>query len=704
VLEQPEKSDDAAWKAHFERLKRWQTTMPDSPTPRIALGDAYVHYAWDARGTGYADTITEQGAELMKTRAKKANDYFEEALKLKPADPDPYVGMMEVLDLLGGSLDEHYATFRAGIKIAPRHIPLYTELAHALLPKWFGEPGDVAKYAEKLRKEIGGELGDEVYFRMAADYLKDYGGDRQFFARTGFKYETLRPGILIALRDYPENARLYNCCCYLACKADDKELARRLLPRLDTATFEPTCWHGLAPLEYFRERFYPLCHADKIARTIAPHVGVVTSVTCLHDGTLLVGGEWPLLERFDIVSGNWLAQLFFRNQVGRLAVDDSDRYMVISHGQAQNADAVAFVHDLKDAKEPPKPLEGHSAGVTGVAVTRDGKRCVTVSRDKTARLWNLTDASEPLVLKHPSPLFDAAFAYNGETLFTTSENGGLWQWDAASGKRRGGPLTVANHGQWYCRVCCFPKSDRLVTASLDGTVRRWDIGSRKFAESKPGGNEILSVAVSPDEKWIAVGRLYGEVDVLWANSLQVVRRYKEHCGAVAGLSFSADSQTLASGALDSAVKLWPVGRLQGSTVKQAADGSIRLAAGDARIIDSHLIVEGGRVENLGHWDNVNDRPAWTVEVAKAGAYTPELIYSASPGNGGSQVELVCGNAKSPGSVVQTEGWYDYQSLTLSPLELKVGTATVTLAAMKKAGGFVMNLRGINLTPVHPVPK
>jgi len=704
VVDRPEKPDDAAEKEHFERLERWQKAMPDSLTPRIALGDAYLHYAWVARGTGYADTITEQGAKLMKTRAAKASDYFEEALKLKPADPDPYVGMMEVLQLQGASLEEQYDYFNAGRKIAPRHFPLYTELAKILLPKWYGAPGDVAKYAAKLRKEIGGELGDEIYFRMAAYYLQEYGGDRQFFARTGFDYEALRPGILIALRDYPENARLYNSCCYLACKGDDKELARRLLPRLDAATFEPTCWHGLAPLEYFRERFYPQCHADELARTVAPHVGVVTSVTCLHDGSFLVGGEWPLLERFNIVSGDWLTQRLLRNQVGRLAVDDYDRNMVISHGQMQYAEPVAFLHDLRDEKEPPKPLEGHSAGVTGVAISRDGNRCVTASSDKTARLWNLSDLSEPLVLKHPEPLFDAAFAYDGQTLFTTSEKGGLWQWDAASGKLRGGPLVDVNKGPWYCRVCCFPKSNRLVTASIDGTIRRWDIGTRKFAETKPGGYQIISVAVSPDEKWIAVGREYGEVDVFCADTLHLMRRYKEHCGAVHGLSFSSDSQTLASGAFDSAVKLWPVGRLQDSTVKQATDGSIHLAAGDAQIIDSHLVVEGGRLENLGHWDNAHDRPAWTVEVAKAGAYIPELIYSASPGNGGSQIELACGDAKSRGTIVQTEGWYDYQSLTLPPLKLKAGTVKVTLVAAKKAGSFVMNLRGINLTPVQPVSK
>jgi WD40 repeat protein len=193
------------------------------------------------------------------------------------------------------------------------------------------------------------------------------------------------------------------------------------------------------------------------------------------------------------------------------------------------------------------------------------------------------------------------------------------------------------------------------------------------------------------------------VDLLWADNMHEVRRYKAHCGSVQGLSFSSDSQTLASGAIDCMVKFWPIGKLQGSTVKQAADGSICLAAGDANIIDAHMLIEGGRVENLGGWNNASDRPAWTVEVAQAGIYKPELIYSAAPSNGG-QIALTCGDAKSQGTIVETEGWYDYHRLPLPPLELKAGTVKITLAATKKAGDHVMNLRYINFAPVPATSK
>ena len=36
-----------------------------------------------------------------------------------------------------------------------------------------------------------------------------------------------------------------------------------------------------------------------------------------------------------------------------------------------------------------RTLEGHSAAVTGVAVTADGKRAVSASGDKTLKVWDL---------------------------------------------------------------------------------------------------------------------------------------------------------------------------------------------------------------------------------------------------------------------------------------------------------------------------
>jgi len=54
-------SGEVEWQQHIERLKRWIAQRPKSVTPRVALAGAYVGYAWNARGTGSAGAVSEDG-------------------------------------------------------------------------------------------------------------------------------------------------------------------------------------------------------------------------------------------------------------------------------------------------------------------------------------------------------------------------------------------------------------------------------------------------------------------------------------------------------------------------------------------------------------------------------------------------------------------------------------------------------------------
>ena len=56
-------------------------------------------------------------------------------------------------------------------------------------------------------------------------------------------------------------------------------------------------------------------------------------------------------------------------------------------------DKTLKVWDLEAGREL-RTLEGHSALVTGVAVTADGRRAVSASEDKTLKVWDLDSGRE----------------------------------------------------------------------------------------------------------------------------------------------------------------------------------------------------------------------------------------------------------------------------------------------------------------------
>ena len=73
--------------------------------------------------------------------------------------------------------------------------------------------------------------------------------------------------------------------------------------------------------------------------------------------------------------------------------------------------------------------------MTGVAFSPDGRRVVTGSSDRTARIWDSTTGETLVVLGgHDRPVLKVAFSPDGRLVVTTSSDRTARIWDAATGK------------------------------------------------------------------------------------------------------------------------------------------------------------------------------------------------------------------------------------------------------------------------------
>jgi hypothetical protein len=155
------------WQNHIERLKRWVKVKPQSITARIALAEAYGSYAWDARGTGTSDTVSETGWDLLQERLEKAKKTLDEAATLDAKCPEWYVAMETVARGQNWDLPQATRLIEKAIRFEPEYYSSYGMHATFLLPKWYGEEGDTAKFAKQVADRIGGKAGDILYFQIA---------------------------------------------------------------------------------------------------------------------------------------------------------------------------------------------------------------------------------------------------------------------------------------------------------------------------------------------------------------------------------------------------------------------------------------------------------------------------------------------------------------------------------------------------------
>jgi hypothetical protein len=160
------------WTDLLERLHRWVKVRPESITAPVALALAYLHYAQDARGSGYVNTVSESGWKLFEERTAEAQRILKEASKLPTKCPEWYVAMQMVSVNQGWPVKEARALFEEANKFEPEYYTYARDLAYYLLPKWSGEPGDTEKFVQEIADRTGGEKGDILYFQVAAaDYV-----------------------------------------------------------------------------------------------------------------------------------------------------------------------------------------------------------------------------------------------------------------------------------------------------------------------------------------------------------------------------------------------------------------------------------------------------------------------------------------------------------------------------------------------------
>src|ERR1041385_1857811 len=69
---------------------------PKSITPRVALAELYINYAWQARGQEYADKVTDDNFRLFEERIAMAKATLDEAADLKEKCPQWYNSMQSV--------------------------------------------------------------------------------------------------------------------------------------------------------------------------------------------------------------------------------------------------------------------------------------------------------------------------------------------------------------------------------------------------------------------------------------------------------------------------------------------------------------------------------------------------------------------------------------------------------------------------------
>jgi tetratricopeptide (TPR) repeat protein len=143
-------------------LKAWCDKHPSNQEAWMKLAEVWKAYAWEARGSGFAGTVTPEGWRLMKERMGRAMEAAERALALAPGDCRVWASMMAMGTGVPLSRQRMEACFQKVLELDPYHYPAYALYLNFLAPKWFGRPGEDRAFVDRAAEWFPGLTLDLV--------------------------------------------------------------------------------------------------------------------------------------------------------------------------------------------------------------------------------------------------------------------------------------------------------------------------------------------------------------------------------------------------------------------------------------------------------------------------------------------------------------------------------------------------------------
>src|SRR5580692_6560551 len=240
------KPDESDWKMSFDSLNKWIAAKPESAAARISLAQAYMGYAWRARGGGYAGTVTDKGWELFRERFGMASATLVDAARLKEKCPYWYEVMQTVALAQGWDKSQARELMEQAVAFEPDYYHFYREHANSLQTKWNGDEGELESFAEEVSNRVGGEKGDILYFEITS--LKACQCDAEKDAMQNMSWPRIKLGYAALGQMYGVSSLKRNRFASMAIKAGDKEAARTEFAVIGTA-WDKEVWKNNSEFE-----------------------------------------------------------------------------------------------------------------------------------------------------------------------------------------------------------------------------------------------------------------------------------------------------------------------------------------------------------------------------------------------------------------------------------------------------------------------
>jgi WD40 repeat protein len=319
------------------------------------------------------------------------------------------------------------------------------------------------------------------------------------------------------------------------------------------------------------------------------------------------------------------------NQLNQLAIWDATTYggQILERGSVEaiavSPDSKRVVAGISNGRVELRGMDGavvggwraHQYRVNVVALSRDGRRLITGSDDRTARLWDAASGAPGSELRgHDAGVTAAAFSPNGDLVATGSQDGTARVWDSTTGR----PVTTIRLKYPVTSVTFSPDGGGLLVSMgwdpakflmEEAPVRLWNATTgallHDFRTSAPCAEilgrklqcPVLQASFSPDGR-----RLVASNGTVWDVGTEAVTAELPVANSTGTAIFSPDGSRIVTGSeVQGVVQIWDAVRYQ----------PLLTLGGDHNIRSLTFSPDGARLLGTGRygirmWDTTTTHP------------------------------------------------------------------------------------------------
>lgn len=219
----------------------WAKRRPELALAHAVHLRALVDLAWFHRGSGYANTVSEERFKDFHATLERALAYADRHAAVLAGDSYAAQLMLEMLLGRDSSVAQRLAAARRGIGKEPWNECIQRAALNGLMPKWGGRPQQLEAWVREAMKGLPDAEASMRYVRMYDDAV-DLHYEQSLFEDTLVQWPLMRDGLKRMVATHPQSRYWRDRRAFLACMAKDREGAVEALEAVDKPELD--AWGG----------------------------------------------------------------------------------------------------------------------------------------------------------------------------------------------------------------------------------------------------------------------------------------------------------------------------------------------------------------------------------------------------------------------------------------------------------------------------